>query len=439
MMTSANPGGEPLVIDNDEALARLHGIADALLLHDRDIVARCDDSVLRLLPSARRSSSAARAATRRAPIKLPRAGPPVLATGAWLKNTVCLTRGDEAFLSPHIGDLDNAATCDALVEMVAHLCAVLDVQPQAVAHDLHPDFFSTRFALRVRRSERGTAAASPCSTTMPTSPPWLPNTACRARCWAWRWTASAWATTARPGAANCCASTARTASGWATWRRSPCPAATSRRASPGAWPRRRCTRSAAATRSRRASATGRPPARWRRCWRAACAARPRRAWAAGSTPRPACWACATAMRLRRPGADAAGSAGRRAPATPAPADALAGLVRCSADGVLDPLPAARAPGRRRRCRARRGAVPPRLGRRPGALGGKRPQRAAACARVALGRRLLPQRTARARCCAQRLQRGGPARAAGAAGAAQRRRHRAWARPGWRCATCNYGD
>jgi hydrogenase maturation protein HypF len=60
---------------------------------------------------------------------------------------VCLTRGDEAFLSPHVGDLDNAATCDALVEMVEHLCAVLDVRPQAVAHDLHPDFFSTRFAL----------------------------------------------------------------------------------------------------------------------------------------------------------------------------------------------------------------------------------------------------------------------------------------------------
>ncbi len=71
----------------------------------------------------------------------------MLATGAWLKNTICVTRGDEAFLSPHIGDLDNAATCGALVEMAEHLCAVLDVEPQAVAHDLHPDFFSTRFAL----------------------------------------------------------------------------------------------------------------------------------------------------------------------------------------------------------------------------------------------------------------------------------------------------
>ncbi|HEX6016758.1 MAG TPA: carbamoyltransferase HypF, partial [Burkholderiaceae bacterium] len=67
---------------------------------------------------------------------------------ALLKNTICLTRGDEAFVSPHIGGLDDAATCAALAEMVEHLCALLDVRPQVVAHDLHPDFFSTRFALQ---------------------------------------------------------------------------------------------------------------------------------------------------------------------------------------------------------------------------------------------------------------------------------------------------
>ncbi len=147
VMTSANPRGEPLVIGNDEALSRLGQIADALLLHDRDIVARCDDSVLRVGPAgAAQFIRRARGYTPR-PIKLPRAGPSVLATGAWLKNTICITRGDEAFLSPHIGDLDNAATCAALVDMVSHLCAVLDVKPQAVAHDMHPDFFSTRIAL----------------------------------------------------------------------------------------------------------------------------------------------------------------------------------------------------------------------------------------------------------------------------------------------------
>jgi hydrogenase maturation protein HypF len=147
VMTSANPGGEPLVTGNDEALMRLEGIADALLMHDRDIVARCDDSVLRL------GAGGAPQFIRRArgytpmPVKLPRPGPSVLAAGAWLKNTICITRADEAFLSPHIGDLDNAATCSALADMAEHLCAVLDVKPQAVAHDLHPDFFSTRFAL----------------------------------------------------------------------------------------------------------------------------------------------------------------------------------------------------------------------------------------------------------------------------------------------------
>ena len=147
VMTSANPSGEPLVKDNAQALQRLQGIADAWLLHDRDIVARCDDSVLRLnAAGAPQFIRRARGYTPR-PIKLPSAGPSVLATGAWLKNTLCITRGDEAFLSPHIGDLDNAATCDALVEMAEHLCAVLDVQPQAVAHDLHPDFFSTRHAV----------------------------------------------------------------------------------------------------------------------------------------------------------------------------------------------------------------------------------------------------------------------------------------------------
>ncbi|HEX7438973.1 MAG TPA: carbamoyltransferase HypF [Caldimonas sp.] len=152
VMTSANPGGEPLVIANDEALMRLDGIADALLLHDRDIVARCDDSVLRQgATGAAQFIRRARGYTPR-PVKLPRSGPAVLATGAWLKNTICITRGDEAFLSPHVGDLDNAATCGALVEMAEHLCAVLDVKPQAVAHDLHPDFFSTRFALEFAAS-----------------------------------------------------------------------------------------------------------------------------------------------------------------------------------------------------------------------------------------------------------------------------------------------
>ena len=157
VMTSANPGGEPLVINNDEARTRLAGIADALLLHDRDIVVRCDDSVVRLAPSASRDATPpggvsfirrARGHTPR-PIRLSAAGPSVLALGGHLKNTVCVTRGSEAYVSQHIGGLDNPATCDMLAEVTAHLLDILRVQPEAVAHDLNPDFFSTRYALEL--------------------------------------------------------------------------------------------------------------------------------------------------------------------------------------------------------------------------------------------------------------------------------------------------
>ena len=167
VMTSANPGGEPLVIGNDEAVARLAGIADAFLVHDRDIVVRCDDSVLRAVPEGAGGCQFVRRARGYTPraIKLARSGPSVVAVGGWYKNTICVTRGDEAFVSQHIGDLDNAPTCGALDEAVAHLTAILDVEPVAVAHDLHPDFYSTRYAARTRRalgcaSARG--AASPC-------------------------------------------------------------------------------------------------------------------------------------------------------------------------------------------------------------------------------------------------------------------------------------
>ncbi|MHB1633471.1 MAG: carbamoyltransferase HypF, partial [Acidithiobacillus sp.] len=144
--TSGNPGGEPLVTDNDEAFRRLHGLADAYVVHDRGILVRCDDSVLQSNRGApvfiRRARGYAPA-----PIKLPARGPSVLALGGSLKNTICLTRGDEAFVSQHLGDLDNVAACMALEETVEHLLGVLDIRPERVAHDLHPDFHSSRFAL----------------------------------------------------------------------------------------------------------------------------------------------------------------------------------------------------------------------------------------------------------------------------------------------------
>ncbi len=153
VMTSANPGGEPLVIDNAEARRRLAGIADAFLMHDRDIVVRCDDSVVRASATGLQAIRRARAYTPRA-IRLARAAAPVLALGGWYKNTICVTRGDEAFVSQHVGDLDNAATCGFLEETVAHLLHILDVEPTVIAHDLHPDFHSTRLAARLA-AERG--------------------------------------------------------------------------------------------------------------------------------------------------------------------------------------------------------------------------------------------------------------------------------------------
>lgn len=156
VMTSANPHGEPLVIGDGEALERLAGIADAFLLHDRAIVVRCDDSVRRAAAFVRR----ARGCVPRA-IRLPQAGPPVLAVGGWFKNTVCVTRncGDfsEAFVSQHVGDLDNAAACGFFEDTVAHLLTILEVEPEVVAHDLHPDFHSTRFAAAFA-AERGLPA-----------------------------------------------------------------------------------------------------------------------------------------------------------------------------------------------------------------------------------------------------------------------------------------
>lgn len=166
VMTSANPHGEPLAIANDEALARLAGIADAFVLHDRDILVRCDDSVVRAAPEPPPHPSPphvschfirrARGYTPRA-IPLPHAGPPVLACGGWFKNTVCLTRGREAFISQHLGDLDHAPACRALEETVAHLMDVLEIEPEIVAHDLHPDFHSSRFGAAFA-AERGIPA-----------------------------------------------------------------------------------------------------------------------------------------------------------------------------------------------------------------------------------------------------------------------------------------
>ncbi|TJZ74217.1 carbamoyltransferase HypF [Chitiniphilus eburneus] len=149
VMTSANPHGEPLVIGNDEALTELAGIADAFLIHQRDIVIRCDDSVLRV--DAQGTPQFIRRARGYTPRAVPLAitAAPALALGSFFKNALCLTRGDQAFLSQYIGDMDRVTNCRALEAAAAHLMHLLNVQPQIVAHDRHPDFFSTQLALRL--------------------------------------------------------------------------------------------------------------------------------------------------------------------------------------------------------------------------------------------------------------------------------------------------
>ncbi len=146
VMTSANLSDEPICIDNAEAFHRLGAIADAFLVHDRDIYLRTDDSIVCPLAGKTRFLRRSRGYVPE-PVFLKRALPPILACGAGLKNTVCLTRGAEAFVSQHIGDLENLAAYEFLEKTAAHLERILDIQPEIVARDLHPDYLSTRYAL----------------------------------------------------------------------------------------------------------------------------------------------------------------------------------------------------------------------------------------------------------------------------------------------------
>jgi len=143
--TSGNLGGEPLVADDENARRRLAGVADLIVTHGRAIAARADDSVTRVIDGAPAFLRRARGFVPE-PIDLGVDGPSVLAAGADLKNTATLTRGREAFVSPHIGDLDDRETIRFRDETIAHLCAILATEPEFAACDLHPDFQSTRAA-----------------------------------------------------------------------------------------------------------------------------------------------------------------------------------------------------------------------------------------------------------------------------------------------------
>jgi hydrogenase maturation protein HypF len=145
VMTSGNYSEEPIATDNAEALDRLASLADAFLLHDRPIAMRCDDSVTRLV-AGRESLMRRSRGHAPFPVRLPAPGPSVLAVGPELKNTFCLTRDNYAFLSQHIGDLENAETLASFAASVDHFMRLFRVQPEALAHDLHPDYLSTQWA-----------------------------------------------------------------------------------------------------------------------------------------------------------------------------------------------------------------------------------------------------------------------------------------------------
>lgn len=147
VMTSGNQSDEPIVMDNVSAREQLRGIADFLLLHDRDIYMRCDDSVTRILNGKSRPMRRARGYVP-VPVFLEKAGPRILGVGAELKNTVCLTRKNEAFLSQHIGDLENLETLNSFELVIAHLKRILEIEPECIVHDLHPDYLSTQWALQ---------------------------------------------------------------------------------------------------------------------------------------------------------------------------------------------------------------------------------------------------------------------------------------------------
>lgn len=178
VMTSGNLSEEPIAIANDEAVQRLCGLADLFLMHHRDVLLRCDDSVVRILSAQTPPLPQSKASNRRhrregaevtqksltgkstvqqlrrsrgfvpVPVFLKEEVLPILAVGGELKNTICLTKANYAFLSQHVGDLENLETYKFFEEAIAHLEKVLEIRPELIAYDLHPDYFSTKWALQ---------------------------------------------------------------------------------------------------------------------------------------------------------------------------------------------------------------------------------------------------------------------------------------------------
>lgn len=145
VMTSGNRNGEPLCINNQDAFSSLGAIADFFLLHNREIITRVDDSVVRIMQNQPRVLRRARGYTPDA-FTIPGPVPPLLACGGGLKNSFCLAQQHSAYPSQHIGDLSNGKALDFFKESIYHLQTVLQINPELAVCDLHPDYLSSRYA-----------------------------------------------------------------------------------------------------------------------------------------------------------------------------------------------------------------------------------------------------------------------------------------------------
>jgi hydrogenase maturation protein HypF len=150
VLTSGNVADEPIVYSEEAAIERLSSVADFFLSHDRPIHMRTDDSVVRVFRERELPLRRSRGYCPQ-PLSLPwQVRRPVLACGGELKSTFCLAKGPHAFLSHHIGDLENYETLESYLEGIAHFSRLFDVTPQVVVHDLHPDYLSTKYALALK-------------------------------------------------------------------------------------------------------------------------------------------------------------------------------------------------------------------------------------------------------------------------------------------------
>ena len=147
VMTSGNLSEEPIAIENQEALQRLKDIADYFLTHNRDIYLRSDDSLTRIINKKPFVLRRSRGYTPQ-PIILNKDMKQILACGAEDKNTICLTKGKNAFVSQHIGDMENLETYKFFEMTIEHLKKLMEIEPEIIAHDLHPDYLSTQYALK---------------------------------------------------------------------------------------------------------------------------------------------------------------------------------------------------------------------------------------------------------------------------------------------------